>query len=351
MNPVEKSNEAGRIQKPKRIDAGHGGGQVLRTALSLAALTGTPIDIRNIRQNRPKPGLQPQHLACVHAVAKITGGNLEHDAIGSPHVVFRPGKVQAGHYEFNIGTAGSCTLLLQCILPPLLSAENPSAVRIIGGTDVPFSPTSLFLKNVFAPALEKMGATVVLTVTRHGFYPKGGGIMDAIVQPLKKPTPIKLDHRAPRGKVTAYVQSSQLPNHVAEREKAQLQSGLDGIEVLSQNVPAANAGNAVLIHADYGGFANGFDALGKIGKSAESVAQDAIDAFQRFDQSPDVIEPHLLDQMLLYAALVAAQDEKGNQSTFKVSALSEHAISNLQVIHELLGTTNRFSDGILTIQG
>ncbi|MBI5226654.1 RNA 3'-phosphate cyclase [Candidatus Micrarchaeota archaeon] len=342
------------------IDAGHGGGQVLRTALSLAALTGTPIDIRNIRQNRPKPGLQPQHLACVHAVAKITDGTLEHDAIGASHVVFRPGKIRSGRYEFDIGTAGASCLLLQCILPPLLFADKPSSVRIIGGTDVPFSPPSLFLETVFVPALEKMGAPVSLTVVRHGFYPKGGGILDVIVQPVKTLRPLDLKRRGTRGTIAATIQSAQLPNHVAEREKAELQRRVDDIAVNTQSVTASSAGNVVNLFVDYGGWRMAFDALGKIGKTSEIIATEVADAYAAFDTGTEALEPHLLDQLLIYAALAgpgnggARRDDRcsaSGQSQIKVTQLSEHAESNLRIIHELLGTAHTFNDGMLVIQG
>lgn len=330
----------------KTIDAGHGGGQVLRSALSLAALTGQAVHVTNIRQNRPKPGLQMQHRACVQALAAITQGRCRHDDIGSNHVIFEPGPVRSGMYEFDIGTAGSCSLLLQCLLPPLFFADKPSSIRIVGGTDVPFSPPSLFLQQAFCPALEKMGARVTVDIKRHGFYPKGGGVLEAFIQPppLKRLAPLLLESRGSRSTLEATILSAQLPAHVAEREKAVLQqAGVTHIE--SKTVEAANAGNLVFLKADYGTAAMGFDALGKIGKSAEQVAQEALDRWRAFEATDDALEPHLLDQLLLYAALT----DRG--SRIRVEKLSEHAASNLHVVHEMLGTNHRHEGHMLEING
>lgn len=316
----------------------------MRSALSLAALTGQAVEITDIRKNRPKPGLQTQHRTCVAALETITRGQSQHNEIGSGRVVFEPGPVHSGRYEFDIKTAGSCSLLLQCVLPPLLFADKPSSVRIIGGTDVPFAPPSLFLENIFGTALEKMGAAVSITLKRHGFYPKGGGVLDAFVQPVRELTPAAWETRGHSKAVSATIISAQMPAHVAEREKAVLQdAGITQIDV--RTVEAKNPGNAVFLKTQYAQGAMGFDALGKIGKPAERVAHDALDAWHAFEKTPDAIEPHLLDQLVLYAAVA------GGQSRFCVSQLSEHVKSNLQVVHEMLGTHHRFDGRMLKIHG
>jgi len=317
---------------------------VLRSALSLAALTGQAVHIQNIRQSRPKPGLQTQHRTCVDALTAITRGTSRHNDIGSDHVVFTPGAVQSGMYEFDIGTAGSCSLLLQCVLPPLLFTSNPSSIRIIGGTDVPFAPPAAFLEHVFVPALARMGAAISITVKRHGFYPAGGGVLEAFIQPVETLRPLTWEERGKAGPVSATILHAQLPAHVAEREKAVFQdAGIASVDV--RTVDARNPGNAVFVKADYAAGRMGFDALGKIGKSAERIAQDAVDAWQSFKKSGDAIEPHLLDQLLLYAAVA------DGQSRFGVRRLSDHAVSNLRVLHEMLGTHHTFDGKILAIHG
>ncbi len=328
----------------KTIDAGHGGGQVLRSALSLSAITGEAVHITHIRQNRPKPGLQPQHQACVNAVTAISHGTCDGNDIGSSTINLHPGEVKGGTYEFDIGTAGSASLLLQCVLPPLLFAPRPSTVRIIGGTSVPFSPPSLFLQRVFEPAIRAMGASVTLNIERHGFYPKGGGILHADIQPVKKLTTVDWRERKAAIATHATILSCGLPAHVAEREKTALQSA--GIRDVRVESPAAvGAGNVVFIQTHYPHAVIGFDALGKIGKSAEAVAQEALDKKQTFEKSCDATEPHLLDQLLIFMALA------DGKSRIQLTHLSEHAISNLRVLHEMLGTEHAFDGRVLSVQG
>jgi len=328
----------------KMIDAGHGGGQVLRTALGMAALTGQDIHITHIRQNRPKPGLQPQHLACVKAIAQISGGQAVGATIGASELTLRPNSVKGGDFTFDIGTAGSTSLLLQCILPPLLFADEDSVVRITGGTDVPFAPPSLFLQRVFLPAIRAMGAEVTLKVEKHGFYPKGGGGLEARITPVGRLEPLDWLEKGKSLGAHATVLSCNLPAHVAEREKTVLEkAGIADVRIDSPD--AVGVGNVAFIQADYAHAAMGFDALGKIGKSAESVAQEALQKWQAFGKSDDACEPHLLDQLLLYAALAEGE------SRIRLQYLSEHAISNLRVLHELMETEHAFDGNVLTVHG
>ncbi|MBI2445729.1 RNA 3'-phosphate cyclase [Candidatus Micrarchaeota archaeon] len=329
----------------KTIDAGHGGGQVLRSALSLAALTGQAVHITHIRQNRPKPGLQPQHSACVNAVAAISGGICTGNDIGSPTVTLKPKAVHGGAYEFNIGTAGSCSLLLQCVLPPLLFAPKASTVRIVGGTDVPFAPPAYFLDRIFLAAIRATGADVALRIERHGFYPKGGGVLEAEIRPAQKLKVLDWTAQKAVAKAHAIILSCGLPAHVAEREKtALMEAGIHDVQVGTP--PATGTGNVVFLQTDYAqAAAMGFDALGKIRKSAEAVAQEALDKMQAFEKTDDACEPHLLDQLLLYAAVA------DGQSRIRLHHLSEHAISNLRVLHEMMGTEHSFDGKVLTVQG
>lgn len=332
------------MEMMKTIDAGHGGGQVLRSALGLAALTGQSVHITHVRQGRPKPGLQPQHQACVNAMAKISGGSVVGNDIGSSAIGFQPNSVTGGTYQFDIGTAGSCSLLLQCVLPPLLFADAPSTVRIIGGTDVPFAPPSFFLQRAFAPALEKMGAPVTLSVERHGFYPKGHGVLKADIRPVRKLKPLDWNAKAPTIRTQAAILTAQLPEHVAQREKAVLQqAGVFDVE--NRAVEAAGAGNVVFLQADYPHAAMGFDALGRVGKPAQDVAKEALQKWTAFEKTPDACEPHLLDQLLAYMALA------DGRSRVHLGHLSEHAISNLRVLHQMLGTEHTFDGRTLMVKG
>ena len=158
---------------------GEGGGQILRTALSLAALTGVPVRIEGIRARRSKPGLRPQHLTAVQAVARISQAEVTGAHLGSQALTFKPRTPQGGHYRFDVaettGSAGAVTLVAQALLPPLLKAEAPATVILKGGTHVPWSPPAHYLSHVFLPALASMGAEVEMTLERWGWYPRGGG--------------------------------------------------------------------------------------------------------------------------------------------------------------------------------
>ena len=169
--------------KPIQLDGAAGGGQMLRTALSLAMVTGQPFRMVNIRGKRPKPGLMRQHLTCVKAACEISDGTADGAEIGSTELVFRAGKVRGGSYHFAIGTAGSTGLLFQTLLPALLHADGPADLRLEGGTHNPMAPPFEFLDRVFLPALRKMGADATLELEQTGFAPVGGGIGNCRVAP------------------------------------------------------------------------------------------------------------------------------------------------------------------------
>lgn len=181
---------------------GEGGGQILRSALSLAICTSQAFRIKHIRARREKPGLLRQHVTAAKAAAEISDGELEDCNVGSSTLTFKPRAVRAGEYSFSIGTAGSCTLVLQTVLLPLLTASAPSIVRILGGTHNKAAPPVDFLTRAFLPLIARMGAVVSLKVERHGFYPRGGGLIEVRVEPINRLQPIELLERGAR--VQAY---------------------------------------------------------------------------------------------------------------------------------------------------
>lgn len=322
------------------VDGGHGGGQLVRTALSVSACTGKSLTIENIRAKRPKPGLQPQHLCCVHALSEITEAEAEDAALGATALKFRPTALKGGHFSWDIGTAGSAALLLQCVLPPLLFAEKKSTLTITGGTDVPFAPPSFFMERVFPKALEAFGVRVRTRIVRHGFYPKGGGRLQAEITPKAALKPASFLQRPKCNALNATILSAGLPSHVVEREKKILET--QGVQAAIKNVPASSPGNLVFLERDE---FNAFSSLGKPGKKAEQVAKDALDECKAFDEGTDALEPHVLDQLLLYAALAEGE------SRFCVSNVSDHAQTNLGVLSTLLATDVGIQDGVLTIKG
>src|SRR3990172_5546142 len=171
------------------IDGSHGegGGQILRTALSLSLIMSKPVEIINIRRGRPKSGLQPQHLTCVNACRDISNAHVEGNEIGSTQLQFSPHVTKSGSFTFNVaekrGSAGSSSLILQTLLPPLIFGQHPARITLMGGTHVPWSPPFHYLKKIFTPVIEKMGVSIELTIDQWGWYPIGGGIIHAIINP------------------------------------------------------------------------------------------------------------------------------------------------------------------------
>ncbi len=309
---------------------GESGGQILRTGLSLACLTQTPVRFTNIRQKRPKPGLQPQHLTCVKALQQITNAKITGAVIGSQTLEFIPGKIKSGEYFFDIGTAGSITLLVQCILPVLASVnvDAPSKVKFRGGTHVPFSPVAEYFSEIFLPTIALMGINASFKLNSTGWFPVGGGEAVLEITPSKF-LPINLTRRKiNQANVSIHSIYSQLPAKVGQRQ-------LDAVHIaeaakqLSER-KALCPGCCVFIKADYRNCFAGFSSLGKKGKPAETVAKEALDAFNEFSQTTACIDPHLADQLLLYASLCK------EETSFTTSELTDHFKTNAWTISKFL---------------
>ena len=318
---------------------GEGGGQVLRTSLSLAALLGEPLVIRNIRAGRPKPGLAAQHVTCVRAAAAICGAEVHGDEIGSGAVEFAPDRVQAGDYHFDVAdvqaSAGSACLVLQTLLPPLLFADGPSRLHISGGTHVPWSPAFDYIMYAFLPAIRACGARVEARIERGGWYPRGGGKIEALIEPLAQPLqPCEFVHRGEIRRLTlASVVSRGLPDHIAGRQLAGLREAAAPLPELAHETMATldgGPGTAALIAAEFdGGFA-GFGALGERGRPAEQVGAEAGSDFARFMATSACIDAHLADQMMLYLALA------DGHSAATTPELTLHQQTNAWVIGQFL---------------
>jgi RNA 3'-terminal phosphate cyclase (ATP) len=229
---------------------GEGGGQVLRTALTLSMITGRPFRIQNIRANRPKQGLMRQHLVAVMAAAEICGAELSQAALGSLALEFRPGKIRAGSYGFSIGSAGSCTLVLQTLLPALLYADGASQVQISGGTHNPMAPPANFLQRSYVRAMADMGALIELDLVRHGFYPAGGGELHARVLPCARLKRMELMSPGARRESFAESVIAGVPARVARRELECIQAGMGWSEAQHHMVQLPDEqgpGNVALI--------------------------------------------------------------------------------------------------------
>jgi len=311
---------------------GEGGGQILRTALTLSAIHKVPVHIDHIRGNRKKPGLRPQHLIAVDALATITGAKVEGAKVDSREIVFEPGEIMGGNYCFDIGTAGSTGLVIQTVIPVLLLGKIPSQIQITGGTHVPWSPSFHYLNAVFLPALKKMGGEVSLEIDKWGWYPKGGGRVRALV---KNTQGLKAIHLSNRGKLlNLHILSavSNLPLTIAERQRDQ---ALKRIEYLGlhpnisiENAPSPGQGTVLFLAAQFEGSIGGFTSLGERGKRAEKVADDACNEFIKFLDSKGVIDIHLADQLVLYMVLARGR------STLITERITEHLLTNMWVIEQ-----------------
>jgi RNA 3'-terminal phosphate cyclase (ATP) len=311
---------------------GEGGGQVLRSALSLSCITGRAFRISNIRRSRSKPGLMRQHLIAGQAAARIAAAEVGGDQLGSTRLSFQPRAVSAGDYSFDIGTAGSVPLVLQTIIPPLLLAGSVSRLTLSGGTHVPFSPSWHYLAGVFAPALLRLGARIELSLDSCGFYPKGGGKVRCRVFPCAVLSPLDAGHRGELLRVPGTSAVANLPRSIAERQSHSASSRLAGglgadfpIEIPSSEVAALGQGTFIFLKAEYREAVSGFTALGARGKPAEVVGAEAADEFLSHHATGRPIDPHLADQLVLYLALASGP------STFATSRITSHLLTNLEV--------------------
>ena len=314
-----------------RIDGSQGGGQILRSSLTLSLITGKPFYIKQIRGQRPKPGLKRQHLTCVQAAMEISGGSADGHALESQELIFHPGKVRAGNYHIRISTAGSTTLVFQTILLPLLLADKQSVVVIEGGTHNPMAPPVDFLEAVYLPILHAMGAQVCLSMDRHGFAPAGGGQITARVRPSAL-TPVDLLERGVLESISGRVLSAHLDLSVAKREVAAITKLLgvekDAVEV-KVITDSAGPGNAVLID---GRWAQGRElviAYGERGRSGEVVVRDAVKDFTRYKNATAPVGRCLADQLLLPFAVAGG-------GSFRTLPLSNHFETNRSVIEAFL---------------
>jgi len=323
-----------------RIDGnyGEGGGQILRTALSLSALLKKEVEIYNIRKKRKIPGLQPQHLTCVQACQEITQAFVEGAKLQSINLKFLPKKILEGDFNFNVarekGSAGSVSLVLQSILLPLIFAEKPSTVNIQGGTHVPWSPPFTYLKEVFLPTIKKIGCEVDGEIKRWGFYPKGAGEVSFFIAPVEKISPLNLVERGKLLNLSGISAVANLPLSIAERQKNQATIILKGKGFFPQiqivDAPSVGKGTFFFLLAQFENSLAGFCSLGEIGKSAEKVTEEGCDQFLEFIKSKGVLEPHLADQLIPYLALA------DGKSIFTVSRISQHLLTNIWVVRQFL---------------
>jgi RNA 3'-terminal phosphate cyclase (ATP) len=333
---------------------GEGGGQVLRTSLALAAITGKPLHVYNIRAGRPKPGLQAQHLTSVRAAAEICGAQVEGDQLNSQSLVFRPQyPPQAGEYVFDVtearrgGSAGATTLVLQTVLLPLALAASDvggeSCLTLRGGTHAPFSPPFPYIRHVFLPTLWKMGLRAEVELNRYGWYPAGGGEMTVKIRANGKLAPIVLTERGELRKVWGTAAVSNLPSHIAQRMANRTVNVLKdaGItpRIEAAHVEATGPGVGIFLFAEYEHSVAGFSAYGRKGLPSEQVADMACDDLLAYHRSTAAADPHLADQLVLPAVLAAAR----GPSCWTTGRVTQHLLTNVWVAGQFLDVSTQIT--------
>jgi RNA 3'-terminal phosphate cyclase (ATP) len=331
---------------------GEGGGQVLRTSLALAAITGQPVEIESIRSGRRKPGLKPQHLTGVRAAAKICDAEVQGARLKSQALTFVPRSApKAGSYTFDVaqvakgGSAGSVSLILQTMLLPLALAEGTSQLTIRGGTHVAWSPPFDFIKRVYLPTLSRMGIGARVNIRKWGWYPIGGGEIKATVEGKGRdtlPTGLDLGQRGARLRVRGLSASSNLPKHIRTRQERSVLQALRSRGVNARidvvDAPSKGMGTVVFCWAEFENSTAGFTSLGERGKPAEQVAEEAAGELLGFLQGDAAVDRFLADQLVLPMALA------GGPSRFSTELVTQHLLTNAWVV-------NRFFPGRVRVEG
>lgn len=309
---------------------GEGGGQVLRTSLTLALITGRSFILNNIRQRRAKPGLMAQHLKAVEAAREVGKAKVEGARLGSQSLVFEPTGLHSGEFHFDIGTAGSTSLVLQTILPPLSFAAASSTVTLIGGTHVPWSPCFHYLEMHWLHYMRRIGFDIRLELGAAGFYPRGGGRVVAMVRPASRISPLCLTNRGPLKRIRGISAVANLDLRIAERQKVQAIKSLGDVagqvefEILSLSSPSK--GTLLLLLAEFENSQCCFYGLGALGKPAERVADEAVNELLNLLATDGAIDHYLSDQLLLPLALATGVSE------IRTSKVTQHLTTNAAIV-------------------
>jgi len=331
---------------------GEGGGQILRTAISLSAITGKPIEVVNIRAKRSNPGLRPQHLGSIKILAELFHATAENLEVGAEWVRFKPSdRFEGGSFRFDVGTAGSIPMILMAVIPAVSLSNNTLQIELIGGTDVRASPTIDYVRYVVAQAYSSIGLKFFVDIAKRGYYPKGGGIVTTYIEPCRNPGTIELiNGRSVEPRIASV--SSQLPKHVAERQISSALMTLEKKGVRCSNYSASletslSPGSSVIVYSasDSGPYIGG-DSIGEIGKRSEAVGAEAAERFLESSLAGVPVDPFLADMIVLPLAVA-----KG-RSKYRTVRATKHLQTNLQVVSQIVGCEcqlTREQDGTYTI--
>lgn len=323
---------------------GEGGGQVLRSSLSLSLLTGQPVRLTRIRAGRAKPGLGYQHLMAVQAAALISGAQVEGDRLGSQELYFSPGAVVPGNYHFDIGTAGATSLVLQTVLLPLALASGSSQLHITGGTHVAWSPCYHYLDWHWRRLLGRLGVVFELDMDMAGFYPQGGGVVRAMLPGAARLKGLDLCDRGRLLRVRGLSAVANLAEEIAIRQHNRAlrqlpELGCD-IDIVIADLPAHSRGTVLVLLAEFEHSQACFFALGARGKRAEQVADEAVAELLKFLATDGAVDRWLADQLLLPLACA------GQPSALRTSEVTLHLLTNADVVRQFLPVTITLSGAL-----
>jgi RNA 3'-terminal phosphate cyclase (ATP) len=313
---------------------GEGGGQVLRTCLSLSLLTGQGFNLANIRAGRKKPGLRPQHLCAVQVAAKIGNARVEGAELNSSKLLFSPKSIQPGKYKCDIGTAGSTSLILQTIFLPLSFANSSSSIKISGGTHVPFSPSFEFIYQHWLYYMQKLGFQISLDLEQAGFYPRGGGIIRATIDPVDMISPLYINRRGSLIQIRGMSAVANLDRKIAERQRNQVirrlgdRYPLNDIRIIQ--LPSRYKGTTICLICEFEHTQCCYFSLGALGKPAELVADEACDQIEYLMSTEATIDEHLADQLLLPLTFA------NSKSTYVTARITRHLITNAEILRLFL---------------
>jgi len=330
-----------------------GSGTIVRHAVALASLLGKGTTIKNIRAGRPKPGLRAQHLRVVQACREMSDGKVTNASLGSKEIIYEPGeRLIGGDYSWDIGTAGSTTMMAQTLLPVACFARRPSRFRLEGGLFQDFAPSAYHMRFVLLPLLRQMGVRAELDIIRPGYVPRGGGIIEMRVEPLGRLTPLVLTARPEIFNIRGLALSSGLSEKRVSRRMAsecRRVLKLQGYDAEIQEVEddsASQEGAALAVYAETaGGGRIGFDRAGKPGRSSESIGRYVAEGLAADIATGASVDRYTADQLIIYAALAEGV------TTYSVPRMTDHVDTNLWLVEELLGARTKSYGNVLEIEG